>query len=336
MEENKNIKEADKSARNKEKQDAKDIFEQLKFEDEVHKEQMEDFAKGRISVRQFKALDVAKQEATLPKGAGVIGMTEQDREHNKNRLEQIKKDIVRNKHELDGNPEAEEQYSALAKKLKAGGLDHEEYVEVKKKMKKAEESGVGLMTKQKENPGMDIHSGQGAMKQDTQQIETRILNVQNNLQQLYKEEGELTGNKGGGFSGIGGRGVPNYKDEIIPTRRREKQERQYKKDVTARKGDEEFNVLFPEGAQTKRKAYNQYTGKWEWTSELSDTAKRKTEQALDEGQERALEERRAKNNFYEEADIQTPDPVGEHEGKSTKRAGYSTRQALFLGGIGKR
>ncbi len=188
-------------------------------------------------------------------------------------------------------------------------------------MERAEKSGVGIMTKQKTNPNKDQ--------------EKRIQNVQNELQRLYKEEGEIKGNNKG-FAGIGGRGTPNYKDQVIPTRQREKQERQFKKDVTARKGDKEFNVLFPKGAQTKRKAYNEQTGRWEWTSELSETAKRKNEEAVNEGQERALEERRAKNNFYEEDNLPTPDPVSEREEKSTGRAGSSTNQSLFVGGIGKR
>ena len=314
MQENKYIKEADKTARKQEQKETELIMEQLKFEDKEHKQTMEDFQKGRISVQEFKRLTAEKEEATLPKSH--VGLTQDDQK----RLDQIKKDLVKNKHELDGNPEAEEQYNALAKKLRDGGLDNDEYLEVKEKMRKAEKSGVGLMTKQKTIPNKET--------------EQRILNVQNEIGRLETEKTKLGGTT---TTIIGSHGVPNYKDQVIPTRQREKQERQYKVDKTAQQGEDEMNVLFKntEGSQKKRKAYNEQTGKWYWTSELSATAKRKTDQAINEGIERELEERRYSNNFYEEDP--TPDPVGEHEGKKSGNwSSSSTAQSLFVGGIGKR
>ncbi|MDF2423269.1 MAG: hypothetical protein OPY09_03550 [Nitrosopumilus sp.] len=241
--ENRHSKEANRAEKAKERQQRMDAIELEEQQEQFSKKMKEDLRKGRISMRdykdQMKMDNNLKKQGALPKDHSGSGNAS---ERDKKRIEDIQKDIRRINNVLHGNPNS----------------------------KDAEE---GLESLLKTNP----------------ELTGKVHILQQQVSNLRTEEEKLKFGSVRGFNGIGGFAKENYKGQILPTANREHQERQFARDQEDQKGSDEFNVLFKNedgrtvngkfyqgnSAQKKRKELNPLTGKWEWTSEMTDYQKQK-------------------------------------------------------------
>ncbi len=168
------------------------------------------------------------------------------------------------------------------------------------------------INQEKKNPDSDYTKADQKGKEAMEKV---IEDHELEIKKLSKERDEINNVQHRGFAGVGNQqGTENYKGEIIPNRNRNKQERQYNKDKSDQYGEK---VPTMGDYQKKRKYYNEFTGKYEWTSELSDYKKNKYEKIARQGESDFIEDHdpvEERENFQHNNQVREPSPEAQDTG----------------------